>query len=60
MISGMMDIWWNWKHFPGHLISYAWVYASLRSVNKQQNNELHGFSPQANYTDRAIAACRWS
>jgi hypothetical protein len=23
-------------------------------------NKLHGFSPQANYTDRAIAACRQS
>jgi hypothetical protein len=27
-------------------------------INKQQRNKLHGLSPRANYTDRAVAACR--
>jgi hypothetical protein len=26
--------------------------------NKEKQNKLRGFSPQANYTDRATAACR--
>jgi hypothetical protein len=28
--------------------------------NSEQNNELCGVSPRANYTDRAIAACQQS
>jgi hypothetical protein len=33
----------------------------LEAYLKQQNkNKLHGLSPQANYTDRATAACRRS
>jgi hypothetical protein len=27
---------------------------------KTKKTKLRGFSPQANYTDRANAACRWS
>jgi hypothetical protein len=34
---------------------------SLKHCTKtNKTNKIRGFSSQANYTDRAIAACRWS
>jgi hypothetical protein len=38
----------------------AYVGAERYKQTKQTNNKLHGLSPQANYTDRATAACRRS
>jgi hypothetical protein len=35
------------------------VYKSIKQTLQQQN-KLRGFSPPANYTDRATAACRRS
>jgi hypothetical protein len=32
----------------------------FRNVSKKKKTELRGLSPQANYTDRATAACRRS
>jgi hypothetical protein len=32
----------------------------IKTSNIKQTNKLRGFSPQANYTDRATAACRRS
>jgi hypothetical protein len=40
-------------------VLFVHVHASELLVQQQQNN-LHGFSPPANYTDRATAACRRS
>jgi hypothetical protein len=35
-------------------------HASLRVININKQNKLHGLSLRANYTDRATAACRRS
>jgi hypothetical protein len=44
--------------------SYFWLWGfqmwQSLLLKKQQKNKLHGMSPRANYTDRAIAACRRS
>jgi hypothetical protein len=36
--------------------SFRFIYSSIGDT-KTKLNELRGFSPQANYTDRATAAC---
>jgi hypothetical protein len=49
-----------WRLHPGlPARSYALIYIHTY-IHTQTNNKLHGFSPQANYTDRATDACRRS
>jgi hypothetical protein len=55
-----------WKccfHGPPHPFRAAWIVSdNLRGIHKAEelHTKLRGFSPQANYTDRATAACRRS
>jgi hypothetical protein len=45
--------------FPHHNFhKFTWTSTNKSKQNKR--NKFHGFSPQANYTDRVTAACRQS
>jgi hypothetical protein len=36
------------------------IFSNENKIKKKLKTKLRGFSPQANYTDRATAACRRS
>jgi hypothetical protein len=44
-------------------VNYVFAYydtSTIHMILQQKNNKLRGLSPQANYTNRATAACRRS
>jgi hypothetical protein len=58
--------WFNWKRFKGHIIwgiiqTCLYLLSLLMFIDNnwyKQTNKLGGFSPPANYTEWATAACR--
>jgi hypothetical protein len=60
------EVRWSFRHrlcavcfFPQHEVTSKWAISKWDQVNCNKN-KLRGLSPQANYTDRATAACRRS
>jgi hypothetical protein len=47
----------NWR-FPRKLVPIIDLISVINGNNKTTKKKLRDFSPQANYTDRATAACR--
>jgi hypothetical protein len=45
-------------HFDAHVITVGFIVRSRLEASDEK--KIHGLSPRANYTDRAIAACRRS
>jgi hypothetical protein len=42
----------------GHVRLLSGIFVMVKLLRHTKKTKLRGFSPQANYTDRAIAACR--